>query len=168
MTELTKDQKIAKIYEVIADKTLSFWCAVRYDTYGREIVAHICFHDYEMTDSKSLLREYDCGEAGSLTVLNRRTTNDDQVVPLSAYEEYKKIRKYTRPITDIVGHPVMLWDVLAWIESKLEDNYFWNFYIEDLIMDICNKRKHKRKPIDDQDEDCVSFVYSLIKDQWQN
>jgi hypothetical protein len=62
---------------------------------------------------------------------------------------------------------VMLWDVLDWIESKIEDNYFWNFYIEDLIMDICNKRKHKRKPIDDQDEDCVSFVYSLIKDQWQ-
>ena len=63
---------------------------------------------------------------------------------------------------------VMLWDVLDRVESKLEDNHFLNFYIEDLIMDICNKRKDKRKHIDDQDEDCVSFVYSLIQDQCQN
>lgn len=66
----------------------------------------------------------------------------------------------------IIWHPVMIGDVLDWVESKLENNYFDNFYIEDLIMDICNKWKHKRKPIDDQDEDCLSFVYSLIKDQW--
>lgn len=77
-------------------------------------------------------------------------------------------KQFIVPKENVIGSPVMLWDVLGRIEGKLEDNHFLNFYIEDLIMDICNKRKYKRKPIDDQDEDCVSLVYSLIKYQWQN
>lgn len=132
---MDKQAKLEKIYEIIADKTLSLGCII-WMYYGREPVNHT-------------------------SIFVPWTYPDWSIV------DYKDFAKPTEQ-TKIIWHPVMLWDVLDRIESKLEDNYFLNFYTEDLIMDICNKRKYKRKPIEEQDENCISFVYSLIKDLCQN
>lgn len=148
MSELTKGKKIAKIYAEIADKTLSFWC---------RLLIRTSPDGYAWTNRGKymLLRE----ENDELAYLHSVLSLDDP----AEVEIYDNCRMYG---TEVVWHQVMLWDVLDRIESKLEDNYFLNFYTEDLIMDICNKRKYKRKPIEEQDENCISFVYSLIKDQW--
>lgn len=150
MSELTKGKKIAKIYAEIADKTLSFWC---------RLLIRTSPDGYAWTNRGKymLLRE----ENDELAYLHSVLSLDDP----AEVEIYDNCRMYG---TEVVWHQVMLWDVLDRIESKLEDNYFLNFYTEDLIMDICNKRKYKRKPIEEQDENCISFVYSLIKDLCQN
>jgi len=55
--------------------------------------------------------------------------------------------------------PVMIWDVLDWMQPK-----YW-IWIPDLEnrSEVCMKREHKRKPIEEQSEECIDFIYNLIK-----
>ncbi len=51
--------------------------------------------------------------------------------------------------------PVMIWDVLDYIEiNRLVD--------EDIIWAILNKWKEKRKPIEIQSNNCVEYIFNLI------
>ena len=66
---------------------------------------------------------------------------------------------------EIIWHPVMIWDVLDWIEP------YWWVFAQSVNLDIertrkgtllLSVRKQKRKPIDDQSDECIDYVYSLI------
>ena len=77
-------------------------------------------------------------------------------------------------------YPVMIWDVLDWIQNKIIwwDTWVWYFYERDVwdwvylalttswyyANDLGKVRKHKRKPIEDQTDETIDFVYSLVKD----
>jgi hypothetical protein len=53
-----------------------------------------------------------------------------------------------------IWHDVMIWDVL---------DYFIFQTISDITSeDIFNHRDEFRKPIEEQSEECISFIYSLI------
>lgn len=67
---------------------------------------------------------------------------------------------------EVVGHPVMIGDVIDWIEL------YWSGYAQDLRFSKERKRKidiillqwdKKRKPIEEQSDECIDFIYNLIK-----
>lgn len=58
-----------------------------------------------------------------------------------------------------VYDPVMIWDVIDRIDKT------WNYLDEsynDTDNTILRKRKEKRKPLDDQSDDCIRYIYSLL------
>jgi len=55
-------------------------------------------------------------------------------------------------IDEVTWHPVMIWDVLDWI---LKNNI--------AKIDFEKQRKELRKPIDNQSDECIDYVYNLIK-----
>jgi len=70
---------------------------------------------------------------------------------------------------------VMIWDVLDWIDKGDFENMYDQIYTQDRIriddpdednitsiVNILYLRKEKRKPIDEQDEECIKFVYYLL------
>ena len=65
----------------------------------------------------------------------------------------------------VIWHPVMIWDVIDWIEP------YWCGYAQDLKFSQERKRKinivllqwdKKRESIDAQSDECIDLVYSLI------
>lgn len=76
---------------------------------------------------------------------------------------------------EIIGHPVMIGDVMDYFENIALDkiyDYIWvkKEEIPDLIlqktkdarMKIFPLWKQKRKPIEEQSDDCIDFIYNLI------
>ena len=66
---------------------------------------------------------------------------------------------------EIIWHPVMIWDVIDWIEP------YWCFYTQDIGSSQERKKKinivllqwhKKREPIDAQSDECIDDIYSLI------
>lgn len=66
---------------------------------------------------------------------------------------------------EIIWHPVMIWDVLDWIEP------YWSGYVQSVEFTDRRRRKmnlvllqrdNKRLPIDEQSDECIDYVYSLI------
>lgn len=66
---------------------------------------------------------------------------------------------------EIIWHPVMIGDVIEWIEP------YWGWYAQDLRFSQERKRKinivllqwdKKRESIDTQSDECIDYVYSLI------
>ena len=68
---------------------------------------------------------------------------------------YRLCRWDERPTTEIkeiIGHPVMIGDVIEYSSRILVS---WD--------PILMKRDEFRKPIEDQTNECIDYVYSLIK-----
>ena len=66
---------------------------------------------------------------------------------------------------EIIWHPVMIWDVLDWIEP------YWSGHVQSVEFTERRRRKmnlvllqrdNKRLPIDEQSDGCIDYVYSLI------
>lgn len=74
-------------------------------------------------------------------------------------EESDEAWEYT-----IIWHPVRIGDVLDWFDKWLEifldvNNDKWH----DIYKDIIALWQNKRLPIDEQSDECIEFVYNLIK-----
>lgn len=122
--------QIKRIYEEMADKTLSFGC---------------------ITQEKW---EY----------FNRVVYVDDTAIRLiRIWKDYAHSYLRSEIILDgnrnkIIGHPVMIGDVLHWITKNLEYSY-WEWSIMENILIVWNKYD---KPIEDQPQKTIDFVESLI------
>jgi len=116
---MKQQEMIDKIYEVIADKTLNFWCRLK-DT----------FREYYVWDEG---RIYNIGgdwfQSGDI--------EDDSI------DEMK-----------IIWHPVMIWDILNYLVNSQP-------HIPRKLLKVW-KELHKK--IDEQSEECITFIYNLIKD----
>jgi len=147
---MTKDEMINKIYEVIADKTLSFWCIAEYKYNGFQKLL-LCIQSY------SIWNKY-------WTPLNY--TNNPVEIDIS------EMRK-------IIWHPVMIGDVLDWLEKdytvdtkriipwfELDKKSSEDWKVSMIRMHYCEQlwfeRTYKRKPINSQSEECITFIYNLI------
>ena len=90
--------------------------------------------------------------------------NDYAMIPTEQdYYKYYSIK-------EIIWHPVMLWDALNWLDKKMDkiskevmraDVFYQNVYLN--TSNLLNGWKKKSKPIEDQSDDCIYFIYSLIK-----
>jgi len=60
----------------------------------------------------------------------------------------------------VVEFPVMIWDVLDYIL------WYWNLLIsenKDRILKLMDIWKNKKLSIDEQNEECIIYIYNLIK-----
>lgn len=126
----TKQEMLEKIYEVIADKTLSFGCNVYYNPFKNNVTVSY-------------------------------VSNTDEIYFKSADHNLKM---YISDIEKIIWHPVMIWDVLDWRESKC--NIHAELWFDEWI-EIFWYWKDKRKPINDQSDECITFIFNLTN-PWTN
>ena len=62
-----------------------------------------------------------------------------------------------------VTNPVMIWDVLDWIEKNIkEENINDQWWKDTAVNHLLNIYNSKRKPIEDQSELCIKFIYELV------
>lgn len=65
-------------------------------------------------------------------------------------------------IDTIIWHPVRIGDVLDWFDKNNPEHlWWWNWVINGEI--IVREWNNLRLPIDEQSDECIDYVYSLIK-----
>ncbi len=77
--------------------------------------------------------------------------------------------KWNVYIEDIIWHPVMIWDVLYYIEQNAWNNKWlvniW--WLDEIYRDydwmLFDLWEDKRKSIENQSKKCIEWVYNLIK-----
>ena len=153
---MTKKEMIDKIYEVIADKTLSFWCMISVNLWWENKHFNTVIIDTEYRDNCILYK--------TRHPLFELREWDNQIINWDV---------------KIIWHPVMIGDVLDYLLKKwvfhLCDH--WNLIKFDWfkpLFDCWCKRyqsvsdffvenywEHRRKPIEDQSVDCIEYIYNL-------
>ena len=128
---MNRQEKIDAIYKEIANKELSFWC--KFLVKKEMSWWHITFEEWFIfTLIKS--RKYE-------KILY---ANEKFWWPLNftnfEFENFK-----------ILGHPVMIWDVL--------ESLYWDVRFSDFAWIW----KELRLPIEKQSDECIDFIYNLIK-----
>lgn len=68
-------------------------------------------------------------------------------------------------IGEIIGHPVMIGDVIDYINEDISmgagyDQVFYHSW--ESVVDTIKLWEEKRKPIEEQSDKCINFIYSLI------
>lgn len=126
---MTRDQKIAKIQEVMWDKTLSFGCRVRIPSIW-EIDTIV-----EYTDQP------------------RHIWPGKRLVKYMWWRFYSWWEEFV-----IIGHPVMIGDVL----HRMQRHISWTEKRRHAEVMVLSMYKDKRKPIDDQSDECIDFIFWLI------
>lgn len=129
----SKQEKLNRIYEVIANKELSFGCNVFIQNYITSIT--ICWDntwkcEVEWTEYTEFL-----WQAGSYTQ------------PFGL-----------RHIKSIIGHPVMIGDVLDWLDSQGWQKIDWRHPAQRSLLILW---KSKRLPIDEQSDETISYIFNL-------
>jgi len=141
----TKQEMITKIYEVIADKTLSFGCLIRHEKVALRWNCIVLWWWYPVKT-----HVYACYKRSMDDIMS------DVWVPKDGLE--------------IIWHPVMIGDVLDWMyENKIECNVVPEVY--DTFWEAIGNRTllvgrtlwlNSRLPIDQQSEECIKYVYDLL------
>lgn len=141
-----------KIYEKIANKTLTMWCKIEF-TYEVETLNEY-WEDYAMA------------------------TNTEIVLP--NWYTSGEIELHTNDIKDwydkdldlwikIIGHPVMIGDVLRYFNTKEVDGWLYSqYYSPDNspclteMWELFDLRQRKDKPIDNQTQECKTYLHKLL------
>lgn len=134
---MNRESKIARIYEVIADKTLSFGCQI--------------IHKWVVC---KILSEYKDKER--LFVWN---TMDGKYVSSNLYTN--RVRKDS--IQKIIWHTVLIGDVLDWIGRQSKPRWWYHNRASEILS--LREDNWLRNPIDVQTSECIDFIYSLVKDE---
>lgn len=132
---MTREQKIAAIYKEMANKDRTFWCL--YVVKDRE------WNTYKVRET-----EWECVD----------------LTYWSEYEvEYWNDMTETRYLESIIWHPVMIGDVLNWVNDKMwiSNQEYEESIIEEANMAILLWGEYL-KPIEEQSDECVDYIYSLI------
>lgn len=137
---MTREQKIVAIYKEMANKELTFGCTAKLTTKkGTQ-------HDVILIGDISNGEKY-------FVVKDSLDKDVDWFYTNDWYYEF-------------IWHPVMIGDVIDYIEP------YWNGYAQDVKFSQERKRKidivllqwdKKREPIEAQSDECVEYVYNLIK-----
>lgn len=173
---MTRTEKISAIYAEMANKEETFWCKVLVDTqkrFGNRL------------ESESGIEDTIIGKIRDPDDFRKFNLEDNW--PSYDDWQYNNIdeEEFTC-ITEVIWHPVMIWDVLDYLEDKrfycekckkivdwrdVSDCRFWweyycdicnNEYLVDIKSNILFDWSKKREPIEAQSDECVDFVYSLI------
>ena len=132
----TREQKLNAIYEKIANKDLSFGCRI--------------FH------------KFDWKRWFKARIITDSIKRDDGTFYWVKLEFENSVTWLQEKEMEIIGHPVMLSDALDWIydnEMTLFEDTWINHIIDTTIkLWIWNLRK----PLEEQSDKCIDFIYSLI------
>ena len=153
---MTREQKIAAIYAEMANKKLTLGCKVKFSKWIYSII-----------------------DRENVWFLSSYKGQDWDIHNTIVIEDGVNSRCYS--IEEIIWHPVMIWDIIDWIEKKDFDinkkiPWFWFddeeeicdesklFLIQDYYTDkIIAFWDKKREPVEAQSDDCIDFIYSLIQ-----
>ena len=145
---------LKRIYEVMADKTLSFGCRIEID-WGNMFFNSVIINS-EHTENWNIKYE---------------TRH-----PLYYFLDSTKDIFIERWELKIIGHPVMIGDVWNYAEKNdvkqvlidwIDWDDCWNLF-ESNNNYLTSVWKDKRKPIEDQSQKCINFVESLISKPKKN
>lgn len=145
-TTSSREEMIREIEKIVANKELSFGCRiVENNTIYNIQDAYWCYVGWDW----DIYREW---------------WDSDEDIEIE--------------IEKIIWHPVMIWDVMDFIWNNLVSKIFSSPESEEeadqlnsLIQDFINQKTGeiielwnlKRKPIEEQSNECIEFVYNLIK-----
>lgn len=153
---MTREEKIAVIYQEMANKELTFGCKVKFGKWVYKII-----------------------DRENVWFLDPYKGVDWNIHNTIVIEDGVNSRCYS--IEEIIWRPVMIWDVIDWIEKKTFDinkqiPWFWFeedeeisdgsklLLIQDYYVDnIISYWDTKREPVEAQSDDCIDFIYSLIQ-----
>ena len=155
----TRWEKIDFIYEKIANKDLTFWCRVIIETtwikewyiwiiYRYGTLVYDLSEDIEELD---LLWHNECYLSSGRCIINDIDFSDFKYFDwvMSVWESEKE--KDTTYLYRIIWHPVMIWDVIEY--------FYWDARCSDFV-DVW---KNLKAPIENQSDECIDFVYSLLE-----
>jgi len=144
---MTREEKLEAIYKEMANKELSLGCMVRFDKWI-----------YTIIDKKNVW------------FLDSYKGEDWSIHNTIVVEDGVNSRCYS--IKEIIGHPVMIGDVLDRYRTNNNDYKVWEIDPYDLksysafqeydIKRLLNLWTRKRALIDEQSDECIDFIYSLI------
>ncbi len=146
---MNTQQKIDAIYEVIADKTISFGCKVKKGVFHDMVVVGKVFN-YD-NGTEDIKKRIQCA----------------YYYWVDTEESFAEGHFKTKEL-EVVWHPVMIGDVLDWISKNYElefDYWDWPPYDNshtEIYKKIIYYWGDLRKPIEDQSEECIDYIYSLI------
>ncbi len=156
---MNRQEKIEFIYEKIADKTLSFGCKIR------------IHNAYLYTDNKQYedyfwSRNVKCIIEWKYAFENEHNFSKMEISNISFYEKFDFDMKISDDVIrlfefykededlKIIGHPVMLGDVLDYLWDKK-----WLMTIDRII----RHWEKKRLPIEDQDDGFIDYIYRTLQ-----
>lgn len=168
---MNRKQKINAIYEKIANKELSFWCRVLIETtwlchscsgwYDEEYTGIVYEHCTWLWDTRTVnVSEYQIWDLITYWVFAYHDSleeSDDVDMELYSscdwscgYGDTNGEAKDSTYLHKIIWHPVMIGTVLSW---------YWTSNAQELI----NNWNYYDKPIEEQSDECIDYVYSLIQ-----
>lgn len=177
-TTPSREEMINAIYDKIADKTLSFWCIVvikdisfvvdEWEDWSREIPADIYFNYWD--EDNLYIRNvifsndfYDEEEE-----IKYSDVYNFEYLDESDIEENQRYFYFGEKLegNEIIWHPIMIGDIYDFFEKNNFTKYKRTLWINgnnvNFDKSLAMLWTEKRKPIEEQDNDCVEFVYNLI------
>ena len=142
---MNRKEKLEAIYQEMANKNRTFGC--------KYLVSDI-------TDWGDFLTRENEGEC-----LSFKQSSEDLVFYF--WEEESKTYK----LKEIIWHPVMIGDVISYLRKPFEKFVEWQPVGENWLVDSYSKNINNllvkwfdtSTSIEEQDDECIDFVYSLIK-----
>lgn len=169
----TKQQKIDAIYEKIANKELSFGCRLIVETtwlchscsswYDNEytwIVYEHCTFIWDFRDGKWISKSKEWDLINELEAIMHNDGSEEDKTEIDLFKYYSGIshgqecweRENTTYFHKIIWHPVMIGDVMEYFYGSVRFSEWAKYW------------KKLTKPIEEQSDECVDFVYNLIKE----
>lgn len=146
---MTKQQKLEAIYEAMADQTLSAGCAVEFRYKNWAMMEYWWDEDA-------------WGDVINIEYVNSKWyTDGDFNFPISDIKDwwYEDLEWHIK----IIWHPVRIGDVLEYMEINPKQWVWWGDRLQDIVVKcILWCFENKRLPIDEQSDECIEYVYSLI------
>ena len=143
---MKKEIMLEVIYKKVARKDFSFGCKVNYfyDSFQWEEEETLVFL-YEVWDSRFFK---------NLDAINKKINFNYCIVE-------HLLSQVDNDSYEIIWHPVMIWDVLEYREQFIEDCIEDN--LSDFTIEIVTKWDYLNKSIEDQSDECIEYIYNLIK-----
>lgn len=149
---MNKQDKINAIYKEIANKELSFGCKIIIecttcswdDIYPDTIKARYLQWDWKFWSEKSKFH-WDLMVDWELSSYSVKLNELWETPWNNTFE--------------IIWHSVLIWDVLDYWQI----NWLWLCSMNDISEAILLLWENKRLPINEQSEECINYIYNLIK-----
>lgn len=183
---LTKEQKINTIYNKIARKDLSFGCRIMLK--NQEIVMENQPVEYGTLENYEVMWDI-IGRYWTplywwwITMeIEKIYFNDSFYSEEEVSDSFKEEFSFNEDDEEkdwnleIIGHPVMIGDVISWIENKWENKFPYQEsaeeagklyshmrdYFNNHISQLLNLWTKKQLSIEEQSNECIDFIYNLI------
>lgn len=147
---MTREEKIRAIYKEVANKERSIGCRIN--------VKYRAYYHWETGGEVSYSKEDDL-----IVWVDWVASNGDIELNKSDLSEADPnwYIEDLETLVQIIGHPVMIGDALEVLDAIAanRDNARYERRLRDILM-VWSK---PRKPIDEQPDECIDLVYSLIQ-----